>query len=161
MKLKLSLITLGGLLLLGITNVKAQATTSSFTPSHIESAENFLIATGVNTKFPAIIENIVAAFSKQIPEDNRAAFADVMRKFMSKYYTWDILKVDLDKMYAAEFTEDELKQMSDFYSSPVGKKYAEKSVELLQQSMQIGQQVVVNHRPELEQMMKDAMGSKN
>jgi hypothetical protein len=53
----------------------------------------------------------------QIPEANRASFMKVMETFMGKYFTWDAIKDKLgQKMYAAEFTEDELKQLTAFYN---------------------------------------------
>jgi hypothetical protein len=161
MKSKLILITISSVLLLSWTNAKAQSSSQDFTSSHLQAAESFLMAAGVNTKFPAVIESIVNAFSKQIPENNRTAFGDIMRKFMNKYYTWDNLKLSLDKIYASEFTESELKELSDFYSSPIGRKYTGKSVELLQKNVQIGQQIVTDHQSEFEQMIRDAIQQKN
>jgi hypothetical protein len=161
MKSKLILIITIGILFLSWTNAKAQTSSQNFKPSHLQAAENFLIAAGVDTKFPSLIESIVNAFSKQIPENNRATFGNIMRKFMNKYYTWDNLKPSLDKIYASEFTESELKELSDFYSSPIGKKYTGKSVELLQKNVQIGQQIVTDHQSEFEQMIKDAIAEKN
>ena len=162
MKSKLILITISCVLFLSWTSAKAQTSpTTNFSPSHLQAAEDFLIAAGVNTKFPAVIESVVSAFSKQVPENERTVFTDIMRKFMNKYYTWDILKASLDKIYASEFTEDELKELTDFYNSPIGRKYNGKSVELLQKNMQMGQQVVVDHQSELQQMIKDAIPEKN
>ena len=161
MKSKLTLITLGCILCLSWTSVKAQTSSQNFKPSHLQAAENFLVAAGVDTKFPSLIESIVNAFSKQIPENNRTEFGNIMRKFMNKYYTWDNLKSSLDKTYASEFTESELKELSDFYSSPIGKKYTGKSTELLQKTMQIGQQIITDHQSEFEQMIKDAVAQKN
>jgi len=161
MKSKLPLITIGCILFLSWTSVKAHSSAQDFTPAHLQAAENFLIAAGVNTKFPAIIETVVNAFANQAPESERAIFSDVMRKFMNKYYTWDILKTSLDKIYASEFTESELKELADFYNSSIGKKYNGKSVELLQKNMQLGQQVVAGHQSELQQMIKEAIPEKN
>jgi len=161
MKSKLILIITIGILFLSWTNAKAQTSSQNFKPSHLQAAENFLIAAGVDTKFPSLIESIVNAFSKQIPENNRATFGNIMRKFMNKYYTWDILKTSLDKIYASEFTESELKELADFYNSSIGKKYNGKSVELLQKNMQLGQQVVAGHQSELQQMIKEAIPEKN
>ena len=161
MKSKLILIITVGIVFLSWTNAKAQTSSENFKPSHIKAAENFLIAAGVDTKFPTVIESIVSAFSKQIPENNRATFGNIMRKFMNKYYTWDSLKLSLDNIYASEFTENELKELLDFYSSPIGKKYTGKSAELLQKTVQIGQQIVTDHQSEFEQMIKDAVAQKN
>jgi hypothetical protein len=161
MKFKLTLIALTGMLMFGFTSVKAQTADTVFTASHLEAAENYLVATGVNTKFGQITDNMISTFSTQLPENSRAAFAEVMKKFMAKYYTWDTLKVTLGKMYAAEFTEAELKQLTKFFNTPLGKKYGEKSVELAQKGMLVGQQIIRDHHAELEQMMRDALPAKN
>ncbi len=159
MKIKLILITLTGILLLTQTIVKAQTSTTTFTASHLQAAESYLIATGINTRFGAITDNMVGTFSQQIPENNRAAFVEIMQKFMHKYYTWDSLKGKLSEMYAAEFTEDELKELTTFFSTPLGQKYGSKLVVLTQKGMLLGQAVVKDHQSELEQMMKDGFSA--
>ena len=161
MKLKLTFITIAGSVLLSINHVKAQSNAVTYTQPQLQAAEKFLIATGINIKFEEITNNIVQAFSAQMPENNRAAFIGVMQKFMHKYYTWDTLKGDLSKIYAAEFTEDELSQMTAFFNTPVGKKYSDKLVTLTQKGMALGQQVIKDHQAELEQMIKDVTDNKN
>jgi hypothetical protein len=160
MKLKLSLIFIVALLCLTFVKANAQTDTSKFTPAHLQAAGKFLIATGINTEFTTIINNLIPAFAKNLPEDKRAAFTEVMRKFMTKYYTWDLLKDQFSKTYAAEFSESELVQLTDFYNTPIGKKYSEKRPALAQKGMLIGQQMVAQHQPELIQMMQDALKTK-
>ncbi len=143
------------ILLLGVTfsKVNAQTTDANITPSHLQAAEKFLVAVGISTQFSAISDNIIAAFSKQIPEDQRANFTGVMKKFMNKYYTWDIIKAPMSKIYATEFDENEL---AAFYNSPAGKKYSEKMPLLMQKGMQMGQQVMTEHKAEFVDMIKEA-----
>jgi hypothetical protein len=161
MKSKLILITISCVLFLTWTNVKAQTASLNFSPSHLQAAENLLISMGLNTQFGAITDNIVKAFGNQMPENNRAAFVGVMQKFMNKYYNWEVLKGDFSKIYAAEFSEGELVQMTAFFNTPVGKKYANKLALLTQKGMLLGQKVVQDHQTELEQMMKNAIPEKN
>lgn len=161
MKFKLSLITLICALLFGTLNVNAQTTTPTFSPSHLKSAEQFLIATGINTQFEDIVGTMINTSSAQVPEDKRAQFVSVMKAFMAKYYSWDVLKPDLAKIYASEFTENELTQLTTFYNSPLGKKVGSKTPLLLQKGVALGQQTIANHKPELEQMMKDAFDQKD
>ncbi|MEN0056085.1 MAG: DUF2059 domain-containing protein [Mucilaginibacter sp.] len=159
MKLKPNLILFTVLLLFLFTGLKAQTTSPAFTTSHLQAAEKYLIATGINTQFAGIINNMINSSSAQIAENHRASYVKVMQAFMGKYYAWDVLKNEYTKIYAGEFTEDELKQLTAFYSSPIGKKASAKTPLLLQKGMTIGQQVMANHRPELEQMMKEAFAA--
>ena len=157
MKFKPFLITLLCVLTFTILKAGAQDNSADLTPSHLQAAEKYLIATGVDKKFDELTTTMINAFTNRMPETNRAAFTDVMMKFMHKYFTWEQLKPDLSKLYATEFTEAELNQLTDFFYTPVGKKYGEKSVQLFQKSMVIGQQLVKDHQQELQQMIKEAI----
>ena len=154
MKFKFSLITLIAIVLLNVNQAKAQNT--NFSVSHLKAAETYLVATGINTQLGDVVENMINASSAQIPADKRSAFVGVMKTFFAKYYNWETLKDKMSHLYAAEFTEDELSQMTAFYNTPVGKKASSKMALLAQKGIAVGQEVATAHRPELEQMMKDA-----
>ena len=156
MKLNLNLITLIALLVLSTTCLRAQTVAPAFTASHLKAADEFLTATGVNNQFGSVMDNMIKSSSAQIPEEHRASYLKVMNIFVAKYFTWDMLKDKIATVYAAEFTEDELIKLSAFYNTPLGKKISSKLAVLTQKGMAIGQQAVADHRPELEQMMKDA-----
>lgn len=156
MKFSIHLIIITALFCITIGNAKAQSGETTVTPSHLQAAGKFLVAVGIGDQFKAITDNIINTASAQIPEEQRAAFKDVMRKFMDTYYTWDIVKDPLSKIYAQEFDETELNQLSDFYNSPVGKKYSAKMAALMQKGMLMGQQIMNEHKTELVKMMEDA-----
>ncbi|MBB6112755.1 hypothetical protein SAMN05421821_12265 [Mucilaginibacter lappiensis] len=156
MKIKLNLITLICLFILSAGSIKAQTTQPTYTQGQLKAAEQCLIATGIDKQFGDLIDKTINTGSTQIPEEHRASFVKVMKTFMGKYFTWDALKGPIAKLYAAEFTESELNQLTAFYNTPLGKKVGEKLPELMQKGMLLGQQSVEAHRPELEQMMKDA-----
>jgi hypothetical protein len=154
MKLKLTLALLAGLLI--FTNTKAQTGTPP-TPSAIKAAEEMLLVSGTSAQFDKSVQNVINQYSGQIPETNRAAFVQVMTSFLNKYSSWDILKKDLMLMYAREFTEAELKQLTAFYKTPLGIKLNQKQPVLMQTAMTIGQQAVIAHQDELKQMLAEAM----
>jgi hypothetical protein len=160
MNLKLTLIALIGILLISTANSNAQTTSATFSASQLKAAEQLLIATGINNQFGGIVDNMISASSAQIPEAQRGEFINVMKRFMVKYYSWDALKVEFAKMYASEYTEDELNQLTAFYNSPLGKKVGAKTPVLMQKGMALGQKTIADHRPELEQMMQDAFAKK-
>jgi uncharacterized protein len=160
MNLKLTLIALIGILLISTADSNAQTTSAAFSASQLKAAEQLLIATGINNQFGGIVDNMISSSSAQIPEAQRGEFINVMKRFMVKYYSWDALKVEFAKMYAAEYTEDELNQLTAFYNSPLGKKVGAKTPVLMQKGMALGQKTIADHRPELEQMMQDAFAKK-
>ncbi len=52
---------------------------------------------------------------------------------------WDKLKPELIKLYTSNFSESELKQINEFYASPVGRKMLEKMPRLTAESAQLTQ----------------------
>ncbi|MDB5149949.1 MAG: hypothetical protein JWQ57_3969 [Mucilaginibacter sp.] len=161
MNLNLKLIALAGAILFSFSNLRAQTSNQTITPSHLKAAEQLLISIGIDKQFGGMMDNIISASSNQIPAEQRAKFIDVMKSFMNKYFTWDLLKDKMAAIYAEEFTEDELNQISVFYSSPIGQKVSSKLPLLMQRGMLIGQEAVAEHKDELTQMMQDAFGASN
>lgn len=65
---------------------------------------------------------------------------------------WDDLTVEMSKIsiteltdmlvpvYKKYLTQSDINQLIKFYESPIGKKFAEKSPQIMQESMQVGQQ---------------------
>jgi len=128
----------------------------SQTAQHLKASEQFAEASGVKASFDGVVESMLGTQIGAIPEQYREKFKQVMKAFMSKYFTYEVLKPRILKMYADEFTEAELNELTKFYSSPTGKKFASKMTGLLEKSMDMGRKVVEEHRPELESMMKEA-----
>ena len=52
----------------------------------------------------------------------------------------DNLLLKMVPIYKSQFSHEEIKGLIEFYESPLGKSFTEKSVKLLPQTMQIGQQ---------------------
>jgi len=155
MKFKLMLALL---LFCGIA--KAQTTATLITPAHLRAAEDVLAASGAATHLQANIETMLKQASTNVPDDKRAKFMEVMKTFMDKYFNWEIIKDQLAALYAKEFTEKELKDLTVFYNSPLGKKINEKQPLLYQKGAEISQQAVQSHQVELQQMMQEAFKEK-
>lgn len=161
MNLKLKLIVLTGVILFAFSSLKAQTTDQTLSPSRLAAAQQMLIALGIDKQFGTIVTNQVDVASNQVPDDKKVAFKKVMNTFMAKYFTWDLLKDKMAAIYANEFTEDELKQITVFYNSPVGQKVGQKLPSLTQRAMMVGQEAVVAHKDELQQMMQDEFSQKS
>lgn len=113
--MKLNLITLSAIIFLFATHLKAQTTTTDFKPSHLKAAEQLLLTMGTDKQFDDLANKMANATSTQrVPMEYRALYLKVMKVFVGKYVTWDLLKDKIEKLYAAEFTESELNQLTDF-----------------------------------------------
>lgn len=129
-------------------------------PAHLKAAEAVLDAAGLEKTFSPMIENMMEVQSKQLPDSLRTKFVGVMKVFMGKYFTYAQIKPGMAKIYADEFSEAELKDLAKFYSTPVGKKAAERLPVLQQKGMELGVGLVQQHQAELQQMMEEAFKSK-
>lgn len=126
------------------------------TESHLKVSEEYLEVSGVKAGFNTLVDDVIKSQSGQMPKEYQEKFKVVMKSFMAKYYTYELLKPKFAKMYADEFTEPELKDLIVFYSSPTGKKLAEKLQSLTQKGMEIGMSTVKEHQGELQEMIKKA-----
>jgi len=160
MNLKLKLIALTGVILFSFSSLKAQTTDQTLSPSRLAAAQQMLIALGIDKQFGTIVTNQIDAASNQVPDDKKVGFKKVMNTFMDKYFTWDSLKDKMAAIYANEFTEEELKQITIFYNSPVGQKVGQKLPSLTQRAMMVGQEAVTAHKDELQKMMEAEFAQK-
>ncbi|TWR29979.1 DUF2059 domain-containing protein [Mucilaginibacter pallidiroseus] len=133
-------------------SVKAQ----NITPSHLKAADDLLTAARADTLYKQNMATMLNQASGRIPEAQRAKFVTVMNAFMAKYISWELLKDQMAVLYAKEFTEKELKDLTAFYNTPLGKKLNSKQPILLQKGAEMGQLAVQSHQSELEKMMQDA-----
>ncbi|MBS7566189.1 DUF2059 domain-containing protein [Mucilaginibacter sp. Bleaf8] len=141
------------LLIVAGTAAKAQ---TAIPASRLKTAEALVDASGVSSQLTSMYSNMVDVSSAQVPADKKAKFKELMMGFLSKYMSYSALKPDLAKLYAQEFSEPELKQITQFYLTPAGKKMTQKMALLQQKGMQIGQQKMQAHLPEFQAQLKKA-----
>src|SRR5215475_888894 len=121
--------------------------------SHRKAAENLLIVMEVDKSLPKIAEQLVDTQLQQNPQ--LAPQRDVLQRFLTKYLNWESVKEDTITVYTREFTEPELKKLTEFYKTPVGKKASEKMPQLAFIAGQIGLKKAQENRAELGQMIED------
>ena len=125
--------------------------------SHRKAAENLLIVMEVDKSLPQIANQVVENQLQQNPQ--LAPQRDILQKFLTKYVNWESVKEDTITAYTQEFTEPELKKLTEFYKTPVGKKANEKMPQLAFIAGQIGLKKAQANQTELRQML-DAQQSK-
>jgi hypothetical protein len=124
--------------------------------SHRRAAENLLIVMEVDKSLPTIADQVVENQLQQNPQ--LAPQREVLQKFLTKYLSWASVREDTITAYAQEFTEPELKQLTEFYTTPVGKKASEKMPQLAFIAGQIGLQKAKANQAELQQMIEGQKG---
>lgn len=129
------------------------------TDSHRQAAEELLVAMGMERTLEDSINSTLSMQLQQMPQ--LAQYEDVMRAFLYKYMSWEYLKEHIVQLYAEEFTEAELREITAFYRTETGKKLIELTPVLMNKGMAIGQQAVEEHLPELQQMVLQKMQGAN
>ena len=77
-----------------------------------------------------------------------------MMDMLAEGLSWDSLKETVVSIYAETFTEDELRGAIEFYKSPAGQKWIEKSPELTKRVMEVAQRRTQELTPRILEMLK-------
>ena len=126
--------------------------------SHRKAAETLLIVMEVDKSLPQITAQVVETQLQQNPQ--LAPQREVLQRFLSKYLNWESVKEDTITAYTQEFTEPELKKLTEFYKTPVGKKANEKMPQLAFISGQIGLKKAQANQAELRQMLATSQANR-
>jgi hypothetical protein len=124
--------------------------------SHRKAAEHLLLVMEVEKSLPQIANQVVDNQLQQNPQ--LAPQRDILQKFLTKYVNWESVKEDTITAYTQEFTEPELKKLTEFYKTPLGKKASEKMPQLAFIAGQLGLKKAQAHQAELRQMLEDQKG---
>ena len=158
MKLKLFLIIPITFVFLNTAN--AQADTVGVNPAKLSLAHQLIDLTGsVTARYKLMRSDYIKSIGEaaHVPDKNLPKFQSQMTAFFDKYQPMDNYKDTFANIYAHEFTEQELKQLVDFYNSPTGKKILAKLPAIMQQSMLLSQNVFKAHFDEIQSIVTDAM----
>ena len=104
--------------------------------SHRKAAESLLLVMEVDKSLPQIAAQVVENQLQQNPQ--LAPQRENLQQFLTKYLNWESVKEDTITAYTQEFTEPELKKLTEFYKTPLGKKANEKMPQLAFIAGQIG-----------------------
>ena len=119
--------------------------------SHRKAAEKLLMVMEVDKSLPKIAEQVVDTQVQQNPQ--LAPQREVLQRFLTKYLNWASVREDTITAYTQEFTEPELKKLTEFYKTPVGKKASEKMPQLAFIAGQLGLKKAQANQAELRQML--------
>jgi uncharacterized protein len=120
--------------------------------SHRKAAENLLSVMEVDKSPPKLVAQVLEGQLQRNPQ--LAPHREVMQRFLNKYLNWESVKEDTITAYTQEFTEQELKQLTEFYKTPLGKKANEKMPRLTFIAGEIGLKRAQEHQAELQQMIE-------
>jgi hypothetical protein len=123
------------------------------------AAEQLLNLMEMEKMMSQSVDQMLAMQMKQSP--GMAQYEPQMRAFLSKYMSWGTVKEDMVKIYMAEFTEPEIKELIKFYQTDVGKKTVQKMPTLLAKSAELSQKRMQEHMPELQQAIQGSAAAQS
>lgn len=143
---------------LGLVLAGASSEAFADEKSHRAAAEDLLESANMEKTAETIIDQAVAAQVKTNPK--LKPLEGVMKKFFTKHLGYSAMKEDMIKIYVAEFTEAELKQIAAFNRTPAGKKVLEKMPALMQKGIELGLKRMQENQAELEEMIEEELKKK-
>jgi hypothetical protein len=131
--------------------------------SHAAAAEQFLKLAHADKLTTPVYAQVQQMFAQrfaqsQAPDSKKAVLQTYQAKAdaaLDNAVGWDKLKPDMVKLYTDNFSEQELKDLIDFYQSPLGTKVMQKMPTLTAQSAQLAQAKLQSAVPQVNQLMED------
>jgi hypothetical protein len=133
--------------------------------SHRKTALELLEITETKKMLDQVMASVEGMMAQQLqalelpPEGQEAAKAvqkDMMGWF-SEFFVWEEMRDLYLDVYVEVFTEDELKELIQFYQSPLGQKLLNKMPALMQKSMQKTQAMLQKRMPEFQERLQKTM----
>ncbi len=121
------------ILLLSVSLSSAQSTGSYNT-----TLKKMIKVAGTEAAFSTVIKQMLIMFKQQHPQVPENVWTEFSQEF-SKTSIDDLAEM-LSPVYQKHFSEEDLIRIIAFYETPIGRKLAEKTPIITQESMQAGQQ---------------------
>ena len=138
------------LVLLPSSGAVAQA---AFSGSHLAAAMELLEV----TETPRTLREGMNAYFDTQAEANpgMVVFRPTLNAFFDRFVTWEVVGPRLARVWAAEFSEAELRELAAFHRTALGRKLIARQVQLNAAIMEVMFDIVKEHQAELQQMMTE------
>lgn len=123
--------------------------------SHVQAAERLLEASNSENAMRKGMQRVMEMQAKQSPM--LASMHDILDEFYATHLTWEKMKPEMVRVYTDTFTEPELRELTAFYRTEIGRKMVERQPEIMVRTMEISQRTVQEHMPELTQKIMERM----
>ncbi len=131
--------------------------------SHAADAERFLQLARADKLAVPVYAQVQQMFAQRFAESNAGenqqalleAYQAKANAALDQAVGWDKLKPDMVKLYTSNFNEQELKELIDFYQSPLGQKVLQKMPTLTAQAAQLTQGKLQAAVPKVNKMLAD------
>jgi len=152
--LKLILIALG---IVAFSSIAAQEQT------HIDAAKELLDLMNADQAVEQSYDQIYPYMQEMavqlgVTEEQRPGFDRHMERMimaMKEEMNWEKMEPRMAKAYVSVYTEEELRELSEFYASPLGQKFVAKMPELMEATMQMTQDMMRDFIPRMREIQEE------
>jgi hypothetical protein len=81
-------------------------------------------------------------------------YRDVLLKWSENVMTWDNMRPRLVEIYVEAYTEQDLRELIEFYNTPIGKKTLSVLPEIMKRSALVGGELAQEHSGKLQEMIQ-------
>jgi hypothetical protein len=133
--------------------------------SQAADAEKFLLLAHADKLATPVFAQVQQMFAQRFAQaggsDSKKALLETYQAkanaVLEKAVGWKQMKPEMVALYTSNFTESELKELIEFYQSPLGKKLMEKMPALSGQSAQLTQKRIETVVPEVNKLLAEMM----
>ena len=136
------------------SNATKEVAKKSSSSDSIEAANKLLEEMNLKNVYKNAVENSTKRLVMANPKFKKVE-KDI-KAFYTKYIGWDSMKSDLAKLYAKYYTASELKDITNFYKTPTGKKVLATMGKLTYEGQKITQGRLRPHLEELKKILDKA-----
>ncbi|WP_084616914.1 DUF2059 domain-containing protein [Kangiella geojedonensis] len=140
------------LFLLGVVGIASAS--DDISQSHKNAALELLSTMKMGEQFSGALETSIDAQLKMNP--SMARYRQTFLDFYDQYVRWEDVKERFAMLYAKNFTQSEIEDINDFYSTQTGQKVALLTTTLMEEGMRLGEQLVLENQSELVRMIQEA-----
>ncbi len=126
---------------------------------HLQAAVEFLevcdVKGSMDQGFKVGLAPTIESLKKiGLPEAGVKELQDAAMQFYAENFKWDEIKTQLATIYCEDFSESELKELSAFYSTPIGKKAIQKIPIMMQRGSEWGSERVAGKSDQLQKKLQ-------
>jgi hypothetical protein len=128
------------------------------TPGQLRAAERLVAVMQLESNSAQVTEQMVGYMRQAAPDtgvlstesarEHRETMVRELRQMFAEKMSWERMKPEYVGLYASLYTEDELRQLTAFYESPVGQKSIRIQPEVTARLLGIAQRLMAQPAPQ-------------
>ncbi|MBL56691.1 MAG: hypothetical protein CMP61_05845 [Flavobacteriales bacterium] len=140
------------ILIIALTITSYSVSFGQVDENYVKTLKTMFKVTGSEETYSTVIKQMFTMFKEQYSNVEEKTWVELEKEFQKTSIN-DLVRM-LAPVYVKYLNQEELQELIDFYSSPVGKKIAQSTPLITQESMQIGQEWGKKIGEEFVQKMK-------